>query len=107
MGTYTVTLDADQEIALQYALELALAAGSAQPPEEGQPPSPPPTLATMPQVLVNADLANRTRDLESLAAQTVAVLTAIQDQPVRQSYLGALVSPAMRAFLTARLAAGG
>jgi hypothetical protein len=92
MATYTVILDDQQEIALQYALDLALAA---QPPvEEGQEPPPAPTLETMPQWLVNADLANRLRDLESLLKQTEAVLGVIDAATIPQ--------PTLRAYALAR-----
>lgn len=104
MTDYTVSVTGDYEHALAYVQEIY--AGNWHPEvEEGETPPPPPTLAQMPQVLVDADLTNRLREMEARARDLVTTLAGIPDEAMRQQLAQTLIhSPALRALCLARLA---
>lgn len=101
MAEYTVSVVSDSEYALAYAQEVYAAQWRPE-VSEGETPPPPPTVEQMPQVLVDADLANRLREMTTLAADLLPKLAG--KTPAEQHFLieTMVPSPALRAYIQSK-----
>jgi hypothetical protein len=107
MPEYIVEILGDYSYALAYAQEVYVSNWAPVVPE-GQEPPPPPTVDEMPQVLTLADLDNRLREMEAVAASVLPTLQGITDPAGQEQVLNSLVaSPAMRAYIQSKLTSGG
>lgn len=103
MPAYTVTVDPDYTFALAFAQETYAANWAPDVPEGGDAP-PPPTVEQMPQVLVDADLTNRLREMEQAAAAIIPTLQGITDPTLQEQVLVSMVhSPAMQDYIRSKL----
>ena len=103
MAEYPVIVVGDYEYALAYAQEVYAQHWSPEVPE-GEEPPPPPTVEQMPQVLVDADLANRLREMEAAAAQIIPTLQGITDPALQEQVLQSMVkSPALQDYIRSKL----
>ena len=103
MAEYPVVVVGDFQYALAYAQEVYAATWRPEVPE-GEEPPPPPTVEQMPQVLVDADLQNRLREMESQAARVIPTLQGITDPALQEQVLVSMVpSPAMQDYIRSKL----